>query len=110
MVKKNTEKKDKDKEIDEALTEALFCRFYPGHSLHDLHRMDYIDYINMAEQIGPIIKLETGDTKGDDKNDTDESKPQSEGESLTGPLGAAIAKQILPKGKMPDFVYKPVRK
>lgn len=60
--------------------------------------MEIIDFYNLFSQIPEIVKMESG---GGDKK---QGPPP--GQSLTGEIGAAVMKQIIPKGKgeLPDLV------
>ncbi len=64
---------------------ALVCRFY-GFDLDKVMAMTVIQFSGMIEQIPKILKMETGDEKGE------QEKP------LSGAAGFQAIKRIIPRG------------
>ena len=65
----------------------MLCRFY-GFSINEVMRMTLRLFHIMLNEIGTILKMESG---GDDE--PEKNVP------LTGNAGFALARQLLPRGK-----------
>ena len=80
----------------------MIIHFYPGYTLESIGSITLKQCLILIKEIAVIKEMESGTSDEDDNE-------QIEEQSMTGDLGAALAKQILPNGPMPDFVNKRAR-